>query len=170
VRVAPPYFDDPAYIEAVAASIRDHVAKLDFEPEALMMSFHGMPEKYAEQGDPYPAHCSRTARLVRERLNWPEVRWHMTYQSQFGSDPWLQPYTIDTVGHLARSGVKRLAMIAPGFAADCLETLEELDMENRQAFLDNGGENFAYIPCLNSSPAGIRVIEAVVRRELAGWV
>jgi len=170
VRVAPPYFDDPAYIDAIAASVRDHLAKLGFEPDALIMSFHGMPEKYAEQGDPYPGHCQQTARLVRERLGWPETRWHMTYQSQFGSDPWLQPYTIDTVGRLARSGVKRLAMVAPGFSADCLETLEELDMENRRAFLDNGGENFAYIPCLNSSPAGMRVIEAVVRRELAGWV
>ena len=170
VRVAPPYFDDPAYIDAIAGSVRDHLAKLGFEPDALIMSFHGMPEKYAEQGDPYPGHCQQTARLVRERLGWPEARWHMTYQSQFGSDPWLQPYTIDTVGRLARSGVKRLAMVAPGFSADCLETLEELDMENRRAFLDNGGENFAYIPCLNSSRAGMRVIEAIVRRELAGWV
>jgi ferrochelatase len=170
IRVAAPYFDDPAYIEAVAASMREYLAKLDFEPEALIMSFHGMPEAYAEQGDPYPGHCRETARLVRERLGWPEMRWHMTYQSQFGSDPWLQPYTIDTVAQLAKSGVKRLAMVAPGFAADCLETLEELDMENRRAFLDNGGEKFAYIPCLNSTPSGVRVIEAVVRRELAGWI
>jgi ferrochelatase len=169
VRIAPPYFDDPTYIEAIAASIREHLATLDFEPEALIMSFHGMPEKYAEQGDPYPGHCRETSRLVRERLNWPEARWHMTYQSQFGSDPWLRPYTIDTVARLAGSGVKRLAVVAPGFAADCLETLEELDMENRQAFLDNGGENFAYIPCLNSGPLGIGVIERLVRRELAGW-
>jgi protoporphyrin/coproporphyrin ferrochelatase len=170
VRVAPPYFDDPAYIEAIAASMRDHLAKLDFEPDALIMSFHGMPEKYAQQGDPYPGHCRETSRLVRERLGWPEARWHMTYQSRFGSDPWLQPYTIDTVKRLPRSGAKRLAVVAPGFAADCLETLEELDMENRRAFLDSGGEHFAYIPCLNSTPAGIGVIEAVVRRELAGWI
>jgi ferrochelatase len=170
VRVAPPYYDDPAYIEAVALSMREHLAKLEFEPEALIMSFHGMPEKYAEQGDPYPSHCSETARLVRGRLGWPEARWHMTYQSRFGSDPWLQPYTIEMVERLARSGLKRLAVVAPGFAADCLETLEELDMENRRAFLDNGGENFAYIPCLNSTPSGIRVIETVVRRELAGWI
>ncbi len=170
VRIAPTYFDDPTYIEAIAASMREHLATLDFGPEALIMSFHGMPEKYAEQGDPYPGHCRETSRLVRERLDWPEARWHMTYQSQFGSDPWLQPYTIDTVARLARSGVKRLGVVAPGFAADCLETLEELDMENRQAFLDNGGENFAYLPCLNSGPHGVGVIEHVVRRELAGWI
>ncbi len=170
VRVAPPYFDDQAYIEAVAASISGHLGKLDFEPEVLVMSFHGMPEKYADAGDPYPGHCRETARLVRERLGWPEARWHMTYQSRFGNDPWLKPYTIDTVAHLARSGVKSLAMVAPGFSADCLETLEELNMENRQAFLDNGGERFGYVPCLNASPLGIGVIESIVRRELAGWL
>jgi ferrochelatase len=170
VRVAPPYYDESAYVDAVAASMEEHLGKLDFEPEALIMSFHGMPVKYAEQGDPYPGQCRETARLVRERLAWPEARWHMTYQSQFGSDPWLQPYTIDTVARLARSGVKSLAIVAPGFSADCLETLEELDMENRQAFLANGGERFAYIPCLNASPLGMRVIERIVRRELAGWV
>jgi ferrochelatase len=169
VRVAPPYFADPAYVAAVAASMRQHLAELDFEPETLIMSFHGMPEKYAEQGDPYPDHCQETARLVRERLSWPAARWHMTYQSQFGSDPWLQPYTIDTVRRLAQSGVKSLAIVAPGFSADCLETLEELDMENRQVFLENGGARFAYIPCLNASPHGIGAIESVVRRELAGW-
>jgi ferrochelatase len=170
VRTAPPYFDDPAYIDAVAQSMREHLAKLDFEPEALVVSFHGMPEKYAEQGDPYPAHCQATSRLVRERLGWPEARWHMTYQSRFGSDPWLQPYTIDTMQELAGSGVRRLAIVAPGFSADCLETLEELNMENRQAFLDSGGERFAYIPCLNAGPLGICVIESIVRRELAGWI
>jgi ferrochelatase len=170
VRVAPTYFDDPAYIDAVATSMREHLAKVDFEPEALVMSFHGMPEKYAEQGDPYPAHCQATSRLVRERLSWPEARWHMTYQSRFGSDPWLQPYTIDTVQELARSGVRSLAIVAPGFSADCLETLEELDMENRQAFLASGGERFAYIPCLNAGPLGMGVIESIVRRELAGWI
>ena len=138
--------------------------------DALIMSFHGMPEKYAEQGDPYPRHCEETARLVRERLGWPASRWHLTYQSQFGSDPWLQPYTIDTAARLARSGVKRLGIVAPGFSADCLETLEELDMENRRAFLDNGGEQFAYVPCLNAGPHGMAAIESLVRRELAGWM
>jgi protoporphyrin/coproporphyrin ferrochelatase len=170
VRVAPPYYDEPAYVEAVTDSIRDHLAKLDFEPEALIASFHGMPVKYAEQGDPYPRQCLETARLVRARLGWPEGAWHTTFQSRFGSDPWIEPYTIYTVERLARSGVKRLAVVAPGFSADCLETLEELDMENRQAFLTNGGERFAYVPCLNASPLGMSVIERVVRRELAGWI
>jgi ferrochelatase len=170
VRVAAPYYADPAYIGAVASSMREHLGKIDFEPQALLMSFHGMPEKYAEKGDPYPGHCLETARLVRERLGWPEERWHMTYQSQFGSDPWLQPYTIDTVARLAKTGVRSLAIVAPGFSADCLETLEELDMENRHAFLSHGGERFAYIPCLNAGPHGIGVIQSIVRRELAGWI
>jgi ferrochelatase len=170
VRIAPPYYDEPAYVDAVAASMREHLTRLDFEPDALIMSFHGMPEKYAEQGDPYPRHCEETARLVRERLGWPASRWHLTYQSQFGTDPWLQPYTIDTAARLARSGVKRLGIVAPGFSADCLETLEELDMENRRAFLNNGGEQFAYVPCLNAGPHGMAAIESLVRRELAGWM
>jgi ferrochelatase len=170
IRVAPPYYDEPVYIDAVAGSIRDHLSKLDFEPEALIASFHGMPVRYAEQGDPYPGQCQETARLVRERLGWPAERWHTTFQSRFGSDPWIEPYTIDTVHRLARSGVRRLAVVAPGFAADCLETLEELDMENRQAFLAGGGEKFACIPCLNAGPRGMAVIEGIVRRELAGWM
>jgi ferrochelatase len=134
-----------------------------------MASFHGMPVAYAEKGDPYYDQCQETARLVRDRLGWPEARWHTTFQSRFGSDPWLEPYTIDTVTRLAKSGIKRLVVVAPGFAADCLETLEELDMENRQAFLTNGGEKFAYVPCLNASSPGMAVIERVVRRELSGW-
>jgi len=170
IRVAPPYYDEPVYIDAVAASIRSHVATLDFEPESLIVSFHGMPVRYAELGDPYRDQCQQTSRLVRERLGWPAERWHATFQSRFGNDPWLEPYTIGTVERLARSGVKKLAMVSPGFAADCLETLEELDMENRRAFLRSGGVKFAYIPCLNASPLGMGVIEHIVRRELAGWL
>ncbi len=170
IRVAPPYYEEPVYIDAIAGSIRDHLAKLDFEPETLIASFHGVPVRYAEQGDPYPGQCQETARLVRERLGWPAERWHTTFQSRFGSDPWIEPYTIDTVQRLAASGVKRLAVVAPGFAADCLETLEELAIENRQAFLAGGGERFAYVPCLNASPGGMAVIERIVRRELAGWI
>ena len=109
VRVVPPYFDAPAYIDAIAASMRAQLARLDFEPEALLMSFHGMPQKYADAGDPYPGQYAETSRLVRERLGWPQARWHMTYQSQFGSDPWLQPYTIDTVERLAKAGGQRRA-------------------------------------------------------------
>jgi ferrochelatase len=170
VRVAPAYFEDPAYIEAIAGSVRNHLATLDFQPDTIIASFHGMPQAYLEAGDPYHCQCQKTSRLVRETLGLPTDRWLTTFQSQFGSDPWLQPYTIDTVEQLAKSGTKRLAIVAPGFSADCLETLEELDMENRHAFLSNGGERFAYIPCLNDSDAGVGVITSVVGRELMGWI
>ena len=170
IRVVPPYYQDPAYIDAIATSIREHLAAIDFEPEALVASFHGMPQKYLELGDPYHCQCQKTSRLVREKLDWPAERWHTTFQSQFGSDPWLQPYTIESMERLAKSGVKRLAIISPGFSADCLETLEELDMENRARFMEHGGEKFTYIPCLNDSPLGMRAIEQIVRRELAGWI
>jgi protoporphyrin/coproporphyrin ferrochelatase len=169
VRVAPPYYADPVYIDAIASSIRAHLATLDFEPDALLASFHGMPQRYYEAGDPYYEQCLATSIAVRERLGWPAERWHATFQSRFGNDPWLQPYTIDTVARLASSGIRRLAIVAPGFSADCLETLEELDMENRAKFLANGGEKFTYVPCLNASPGGIEVLEAIVRRELMGW-
>jgi ferrochelatase len=143
---------------------------MDAPPDALLASFHGMPERYYRAGDPYYEQCQETARLLRERLAWPPERWHTAYQSRFGSEPWLQPYTIDTVERLAKGGVRRLAVVAPGFAADCLETLEELDMENRAVFLANGGESFTYIPCLNDGEEGMRVIEHIVRRELSGWL
>lgn len=170
VRVAPAYYDDPAYIGAIAGSIRDGLAKLDFNPEVLIATFHGMPQKYLEQGDPYYCQCQKTSRLVRAALGWPAETWLTTFQSRFGNDPWLQPYTIEEVERLAKRGVKSMAMVAPGFSADCLETLEELDMENRGVFIENGGEKFAYIPCLNESDAGVAAIEAVVRRELMGWL
>lgn len=170
VRVAPAYHDDPVYIDALARSVRAHLAGLDFEPEVLLATFHGMPQKYLDQGDPYHCHCLKTARLLREALGWDKDRFVVSFQSRFGNDPWLQPYTDETVTALAKKGVKRLVMIAPGFSADCLETLEELDVENREFFEHNGGEKFSYIPALNASEPGIDVIEAVVRRELMGWV
>ncbi len=170
VRVAPAYHDDPAYIEAVAASMTRDLARLDFEPERIIATFHGMPQKYFEAGDPYHCQCQKTSRLVREKLGIPKERWLTTFQSRFGNDPWLQPYTDMTVERLAKEGVKRLALVAPGFSADCLETLEELDGENRHIFEGNGGEKFAYLPALNDSAEGLDVIEAVVRRELMGWV
>ena len=170
VRVAPAYADEPAYIEALANSVRAHLATLDWEPEVLIATFHGMPQKYLEAGDPYHCECQKTGRLLREALGWDKDRFRITFQSRFGNDPWLQPYTDETVKALAQSGVKRLAMVAPGFSADCLETLEELDGENREIFEHNGGEKFAYIPALNASDGGIDVIETVVRRELMGWL
>ncbi len=170
VRVAPAYFEDPAYIEALAKSIERDLAKLDFQPEKIIATFHGMPEKYLHQGDPYHCQCQKTSRLLRERLGIPPEKWLTTFQSRFGNDVWLQPYTDHTVERLAKEGVRKLALVAPGFSADCLETLEELDGENREIFMHNGGEQFAYLPALNDSDEGLDVIEAVVRRELMGWV
>jgi protoporphyrin/coproporphyrin ferrochelatase len=170
VRVAPSWHDDPVYIDALAESIEEHLASLDFEPEHVIATYHGMPQKYLEKGDPYHCQCQKTSRLLDERLGWPKGRLMTTFQSRFGNDPWLQPYTDETVERLAKSGVKRLALVAPGFSADCLETLEELDGENREIFEHNGGEKFSYIPCLNDGELGIRVIRHVVMRELMGWV
>jgi len=169
LRVAPPYYDDPVYIDALAASIRAHLAALDFAPEALIASFHGMPQRCLGAGDPYHCHVQKTSRLLRDRLGWPVARWHTTFQSRFGNEPWLQPYTSDTLVRLAQAGLKRLVIVTPGFAADCLETLEELQIENRRIFLASGGEKFACVPCLNDSEHGMRVIEHIVRRELMGW-
>lgn len=170
VRIAPAWHDDPVYIQALASSVRTHLAGLDFTPEVLIATFHGMPQKYLEKGDPYHCHCMKTGRLLREALGMSKDQFLITFQSRFGNDPWLQPYTDETVVALAKKGVKKLAMIAPGFSADCLETLEELDVENREFFEHNGGEKFAYIPALNASEPGMDVIEAVVRRELMGWI
>jgi protoporphyrin/coproporphyrin ferrochelatase len=170
VRVAPAYHDDPVYIDRLAQSMKASLAKLDFEPERIIATFHGMPVKYFEAGDPYHCQCQKTSRLLREKLGWPAERWLTTFQSRFGTDPWLEPYTDKTVERLAQEGVKRLALVAPGFSADCLETLEELDVENRHIFECNGGEKFAYLPALNASTEGVDVIEAVVRRELSGWI
>lgn len=170
VRVAPPYHDDPAYIKALAASMRASLAKLDFDPEVILCSFHGMPKEYLLKGDPYHCHCAKTWRLLREELGYSRERFKLTFQSRFGPDEWLQPYTDETVKALASAGTKSMAIVAPGFSADCLETLEELDVENREIFMHHGGEKFAYLPCLNDSPEGVDAIEAVVRRELMGWV
>ncbi|MEO1281508.1 MAG: ferrochelatase [Pseudomonadota bacterium] len=170
VRTCPAYHDDPVYIDAVARSMEASLAKLDFEPEKLIATFHGMPEKYLKKGDPYHCQCQKTSRLLRDRMGWSEDRWLTTFQSRFGNDVWLNPYTDETVERLAKEGVKKLALVAPGFSADCLETLEELDGENREIFEENGGEKFAYLPALNDSPEGIDVIEHLVRRELMGWV
>ncbi|MFC2250582.1 ferrochelatase [Labrys portucalensis] len=170
VRIAPQWHDEPVYIEALAGSVRQSLAKLDFEPEVLLASFHGVPKNYLIQGDPYYCFAMKTGRLLREALGFSEDRFKITFQSRFGKEEWLKPYTDETVEGLAKSGVKRLAIVAPGFVADCLETLEELGEENKEIFQHNGGEHFAYLPCLNDSPEGQRVLEHVVGRELQGWV
>lgn len=169
-RMAPPYYDDPAYIAALAQSMERQIAALPFKPEVFIATFHGMPQKYLEAGDPYHCQCLKTSRLLLSRLRLRPEQWLTTFQSRFGSDPWLQPYTDETVTRLARTGVKKIALVAPGFSADCLETLEELDVENRALFLDNGGTDFAYLRALNDSAEGMDVIETVVRRELRGWI
>ncbi len=170
VRVAPAYFEDPVYIEAVASAMERDLAKLDFAPDKIIATFHGMPQKYLQQGDPYHCQCQKTSRLLRERMGISPEKWLTTFQSRFGNDPWLQPYTDETVERLAKEGVRNIVLVAPGFSADCLETLEELDGENREIFMHNGGSKFAYLPALNDSEKGLDVIEAVVRRELNGWI
>jgi ferrochelatase len=170
LRVAPPYHDDPVYIDAIATSLREELARLTFKPDVILVSYHGIPKSYFDKGDPYYCFCAKTTRLMREALGFDEDQLRMTFQSRFGTEEWLQPYTDKTVEALARSGVKKLAIVTPGFSADCLETLEEIGVENRDIFKANGGEQFAAIPCLNDSEQGMRVIRQIVRRELMGWV
>jgi ferrochelatase len=170
LRVAAPYYDDPAYIDAIAASTRASLAKLDFEAEVILASYHGIPQEYFDKGDPYYCHCAKTTRLLGQALRLDKDKLRMTFQSRFGGAEWLKPYTDHTVRGLAREGVKRLAVLTPGFAADCLETLEEIGVENAEYFHEAGGEKFAHLPCLNDSGEGMKVLEALARRELAGWV
>lgn len=170
VRTASAFHDDPAYIEALSISLEKGLAALDFEPEAVLMSFHGIPKSYFEKGDPYHCHCVKTARLVREKLGWSEGFCRVTFQSRFGPTEWLRPYTDETLAELGRTGVKRIAVAAPAFISDCVETLEEIAIEGRKTFIDAGGEDFAALPCLNDTNEAIDVLEALVRRELAGWL
>jgi ferrochelatase len=169
IRTLPPYHDDPAYIDALAEAMSADLAGLDFEPELIIASFHGLPRASLDKGDPYHCHCQKTARLLREKLGWPVERLKLTFQSRFGRAEWLQPYTDVTIAELARQGVRRLAVVTPGFSADCLETLEEIALRGAETFHENGGEHFAALPCLNDRPAGMRLIETLVRRQLAGW-
>lgn len=170
VRTVPPYHDDPAYIAALAASIEAHLATLEWAPEKIIASYHGIPQSYFDKGDPYHCHCLKTSRLLREHLGWGEDLLISTFQSRFGPEEWLKPYTDETIEELAKGGTKRIAVFNPGFVSDCLETLEEIAVEARDDFIENGGEQFTHIPCLNDDDLGLGVIEAIVRRELGGWV
>ncbi|MGA7528091.1 MAG: ferrochelatase [Pseudolabrys sp.] len=170
LRVAAPYYAEPVYIDALASSLNATVAKLSFRPEVIVASYHGMPEDYVDKGDPYFRHCSETTTLLRKKLKLDDERLIMTFQSRFGTAEWIKPYTDVTVKSLAERGVKNLAVITPGFSSDCLETLEEIAMENAEIFRHAGGENFAAIPCLNDTPAGMAVIRDIVTRELRGWL
>jgi ferrochelatase len=170
VRFAAPYYDDPVYIEALAASTTAELAKLSFVPEVILASFHGMPEEYIRKGDPYADHCVETVRLLRDQLRLDENKLMLTYQSRFGRAKWLEPATDQTIKGLAKRGVKNLVVITPGFSADCLETLEEIAVENAHIFHKNGGENFFAIPCLNDGEPGMLVLWQMALRELKGWI
>lgn len=170
LRIAPPYFDDPSYIDLVATSLRARLARLDFVPEKILISFHGLPAASVAKGDPYHAQCVETWRRLCEDLNLAPEDCLLSFQSRFGRGEWLKPYTAEEVKRLARQGIRKLVVAAPGFAADCLETLYEINIECREAFLKNGGEHFAFVPCLNDSELGMMLIYEMVARELKGWV
>jgi ferrochelatase len=169
IRTLPPYHDHPAYIEALAEGLSIELGGLDFVPDRVVASFHGMPRATLDKGDPYHCQCQKTARLLRERLGWEEGRLTVAFQSRFGRAEWLQPYFDATLAGLPGQGVKRVAVVMPGFSADCLETLEEIAIRGSETFLENGGERFAAIPCLNDSEPGMAMLERLVREQLAGW-
>ena len=170
VRIAPPYFDDRSYIGVLATSVRAGLARLDFVPDTILVSFHGLPKATVAKGDPYYGQCLETWRLLREDLGLAADRCPVSFQSRFGASEWLQPYTAAMVKNLAALGTNGLVIIAPGFSADCLETLYEIDVECREIFTENGGKNFAAIPCLNDSDLGMMLIHDLVARELKGWI
>jgi ferrochelatase len=170
LRIMPAYYEDPYYIEVLSSTLKAELKALPFEPEVILASYHGMPKDYVAKGDPYESQCVRTTYLVREQLGYDDSKLMMAFQSRFGRGRWLQPYTIDTVKALAKDGVKNLVVITPGFSADCLETLEEIAVENAHVFKRYGGKNFVAIPCLNDSEAGMLMIWQLAMRELKGWV
>ena len=164
------YFDQPAYVDALAQSVERAYATMPQDPDILVASYHGMPQRYLDEGDPYHCQCQKLTRLLQERLGWAEDRIKTTFQSKFGPEDWLQPYTVEEVARMAASGKKRIAVIAPAFSADCIETLEEINEEIRESFESAGGENFTYIPCLNDDDAHIAALSQIVRANLSGWI
>ena len=169
LRTAPPFHDEPAYIDALAATASRRLAALDWTPDRVVVSFHGLPERYFLAGDPYHCHCAKTARLLRERMGWTEEFAPLAFQSKFGREKWLEPATESVLEDLAAKGARNIAVITPGFVADCIETLEEIAIAGRETFLAAGGEQFDAIPCLNDAPEAIGMLETIVRRETAGW-
>ncbi|MFZ3357660.1 MAG: ferrochelatase [Xanthobacteraceae bacterium] len=170
LRILPPYYDDPYYIEVLASSLKAELRNLPFAPDVIVASFHGMPKDYVDKGDPYESQCVRTTQLLRAQMGLDENKLMLTFQSRFGRAKWLEPATINTVKALAKKGVKNIAVVMPGFSADCLETLEEIAVENARVFKRAGGQNFVAIPCLNDSEAGMLMIWQLAMRELKGWV
>ncbi|WP_281709080.1 ferrochelatase [Phaeobacter italicus] len=169
-RTVAPYFDDAAYIDALARSVEKAYAAAEKKPDILVVSYHGMPKRYLMQGDPYHCQCQKTTRLLKERLGWADTEITTTFQSVFGPEEWLKPYTVDHVATLANEGKKNIAVIAPAFSADCIETLEEINEEIRESFEEAGGEEFLYIPCLNDDPEHIDALAGVIERNLKGWL
>ena len=170
IRTLPPYFDEPAYIDAVAQSLKSHLASLSWKPDRILIAFHGLPKEYLDKGDPYHCHCQKTARLIREKLGLSKDFAQIVFQSRFGKAEWLKPYAQDTVEALPAQGVKNLVMISPGFASDCVETLEELAIGLKETFAEHGGQNFSVVPCLNDSNSSITMFEELTRNELQGWL
>lgn len=170
IRSVPPYSDDPVYIDALAQSVERHLKTLGFMPEKIIASYHGIPQSYAKRGDPYPEECQRTTAALRQKLQLGEDKLIMSFQSRFGPEEWLQPYTAETVEKLAKEGVKSIVVFNPGFVVDCLETVDEMGHEAKKTFLENGGVNFFHIPCLNDSEEGMKVIAHLVKQELQGWI
>ena len=168
IRTVSPWFDNKNYIKALALTIKKHLKDRD-KIDKLVISFHGIPKRYFMAGDPYHCHCIKTARLIKEELKWPQNKVLVTFQSRFGPEPWLQPYTDETIIELAKQGSKNIALIAPGFISDCLETLEELNVEAKELFLENGGKTFQYIPCLNDNEYSIKFLNEIVKQNLLGW-
>jgi protoporphyrin/coproporphyrin ferrochelatase len=166
LRSLPPYYDDPLYIDALVSNLERQLGALDFEPQRLLLSFHGMPQRTLELGDPYHCHCQKTARLLGERLS---IQTDIAFQSRFGRAKWLEPATDKVLAAYPAQGVKRIAIAAPGFSADCVETIEELGIRGRETFLSAGGEAFARLDCLNDSSEGMTMLQALISRELAGW-
>jgi protoporphyrin/coproporphyrin ferrochelatase len=169
IRVIPPYFEHPAYISAVTESLKEHIATLGWIPDRILVAFHGLPREYLDKGDPYHCQCQKTARLLRERLGYSKEHMQIVFQSRFGRAEWLKPYAQETVEGLPKQGVKNLLMISPGFASDCVETLEELAIGLKETFLEEGGENFSVVPCLNDSPRSVQMLQSIAEEELSGW-
>ncbi|MEM8688322.1 MAG: ferrochelatase [Pseudomonadota bacterium] len=170
IRTVPAFHDHPVYIDALVRSMQSHLAQLDWTPDLVLTSYHGLPKRYLELGDPYHCQCVKTTRLMREKLGWEKDKLQVVFQSRFGSEEWLKPYAEDTVRELAQNGTKNLAMIMPAFISDCVETLEEIAIGLKEVFEENGGENFAAIPCLNDSEEGVEVLASLVESELSGWL